>query len=223
MPYTVRVRTLETDKSRLSPHSRLLFDADSSLMDTQMAHPPGPGGAPRIDGVNKPVLNTLIARGKADPTIVRTLRCRTVAQGRLGQLNYIRDLPPQPVMEDKPMGLLGEAVAPNASEALLSAFGSCLAVGIHANALAQGIPIRALEVDLAADINTTAVWGTGDLNPKSIGFETIHVSVRIEADASRKALDTLVKHAVLWSPVSNTLHNPVHLDVMLASASATEA
>jgi uncharacterized OsmC-like protein len=163
------------------------------------------------------------ARSKADPTTVRTLRCRTVAQGHLRQLNYIRDLPPQRVMEDEPTGLFGEAIAPNASEALLSAFGSCLAVGIHANALAQGIPIRALEVDLAADINTTAIWGMGDLNPKAIGFETIRVSVRIEADASPMALEALVKHTVLWSPVANTLHNPVHLDVMLAPASTPDA
>ena len=192
-------------------------------MDTQMAHPPGPGGAPRLDGVTKPALDVMRARGKADPTTVRTLRCRTVAQGHLRQLNYIRDLPPQPVMEDEPTGLLGETIAPNASEALLAAFGSCLAVGIHANALAQRISIRALEVDLAADINTTAIWGMGDLNPKAIGFETIRVSVRIEADASPMVLEALVKHTVLWSPVANTLHNPVHLDVLLTPASATDA
>lgn len=183
-----------------------------------MAQPPPPSGGPPPTGLDKRTVDALAAQGKADPNAVRTLRCRTVAQGRLSQLNYIRDLPPQSVMEDEPAGLLGEALAPNASEALLAAFGSCLAVGIHANALAQGIPIRSLEVDLVADINTTAVWGTGDLNPKTIGFEAIRVSVRIDAEVSRKALDALVKHAVLWSPVANTLHNPVQLDVTLAAS-----
>lgn len=179
---------------------------------TQPISPPVNG---RPASADKPAVDSLIARGAADPSAVRTLRCRTVAQGRLSQLNYIRNLPPQAVMEDEPSGILGESFAPNASEALLAAFGSCVAVGIHANALAQGIPISALEVDLAADINTTAVWGTGDLNPKTIGFETIHVSVRLTADAPRPVLDALVKHVVLWSPVANTLHNPVHLDVTL--------
>lgn len=180
-----------------------------------MAQPPPPFGAPPPTGLDKRSVDAMATQGKADPNAVRTLRCRTVAQGRLSQLNYIRDLPPQSVMEDEPAGLLGEALAPNASEALLAAFGSCLAVGIHANALAQGIPIRSLEVDLDADINTTAVWGTGDLNPKTVGFEAIRVSVLIDADASSNALDALVKHAVLWSPVANTLHNPVHLEVAL--------
>lgn len=187
-----------------------------------MAKAPSPGGSPPISP-DKPGLEAMAAEGKAHPDSVRTLRCRTVAQGRLSQLNYIRNLPPQSVMEDEPAGLLGEALAPNASEALLAAFGSCLAVGIHANALAQGIPIRALEVDLDADINTTAVWGTGDLNPKTIGFDAIRVAVLIDADAPRKALDALIKHAVLWSPVANTLHNPVHLDVTLGPSPTAAA
>ena len=155
-----------------------------------------------------------IARGK----LPATLRCRTVATGHFHQLNYIRSLPPQPVVEDEPEGLLAEDIAPNASEALLAAFGSCLAVGIHANAIARRIPIRRLELELEADLNTTAVWGTGDIDPKPIGFEAVRVSVRLDADASREALDALIKHATLWSPVANTLHNPVHLDVVLTQA-----
>ena len=87
-------------------------------------------------------------------------------KGRFQQLNYIRNLPAQQVMENEPEGLLAEATAPNASEALLAAFGSCLAVGIHANAVAQGLPIQSLELELEADINATSVWGAGDLQPK---------------------------------------------------------
>ena len=178
--------------------------------------PENPAPAP----VDKRALDVVVAKAKADPAAVRTLRCRTVAQGRLHQLNYIRNLPPQQVMEDEPEGLLGESVAPNASEALLAALGSCLAIGIHANALAQGIPIRSLELNVEADINMTSVWGSGDLQPKTIGFETIRVAVRMDADASRKALAALIRHTVLWSPVANTLHNPVHLDVALTAAVA---
>lgn len=163
-------------------------------------------------------LEGLIAKGATDPSAVRTLRCRTVARGRFSQLNYIRDLPPQPVMEDEPAGLSVDSIAPNASEALLAAFGSCLAVGIHANAIVQGIPLQSLELELAADLNSTAVWGAGDLTPKTIGFGAIRVSVRIEADAPRAVLEALVRHATLWSPVANTLHNPVHLDVVLEPA-----
>jgi hypothetical protein len=74
-------------------------------------------------------------------------------------------------VEDKPEGLLAEDIAPNASEALLAAFGSCLALGIHANAIARRISVQRLELELEADINTPAVWGSGNIDPKPIGFE----------------------------------------------------
>ena len=62
------------------------------------------------------------------------------------------------------------------------------------------------------------LWGAGNLNPHTIGFEAISVVVRMDADAPRTTLEALVRHATLWSPVANTLHNPVHLDVTLESA-----
>lgn len=43
------------------------------------------------------------------------------------------------------------------------------------------------------------------------------------ADAPREALRALVAHAVLWSPVVNTLHGPVHIDVGLAEADLLRA
>jgi hypothetical protein len=148
----------------------------------------------------------------------RTLRCRTVATGQFHQLNYIRDLPPQPVQEAAAGSLLAEALAPSASEALLAALGSCLAVGIHAHAVAQRIPVRALELTLEATIHTGTAWVPGGPQPGPIGFESVRVLVQLDADAPRPALVALVDHALLWSPVANTLHNPVHLDVLLAGA-----
>ena len=154
-------------------------------------------------------------------TATRTLRCRTVAKGRLRQVNYIRDLAPQPVIETEPDSLLNEEEAPNPSEALLAAFGSCLAIGIHARALMQRIPIRALELDLDADVKTLATAVTADGDAEPLGFEVVRVSVNIQADAPDEVLDALVKHATLWSPVANTLHNPVHLDVVLRASTAS--
>ena len=53
--------------------------------------------------------------------------------------------------------------------------------------------------------------------PKPVGFGAIRVVVHIDADASAEAIRALVAHAVLWSPIANTLHDPVHLDVSLES------
>jgi uncharacterized OsmC-like protein len=159
-------------------------------------------------------LADLIAKGKADPTVIKTLKCKTVAEGRFRHLNFIRTLPPYVV--DEPPGLLGDDTAPNPSEASLAALGSCLAVGIHANAVARGITVYRLEIELEGDLNITAVWGTGDLSEKPVGFTDVRAKVNFEADRPREELDALVAHARAWSPVANTFSRPVNLEVTLA-------
>jgi len=164
-----------------------------------------------LEPIDRAGLEALIAKGKADPGAIKTLKCKTIAEGRFRHLNMIRDLPPYIV--DEPPGLLGDDTAPNPSEASLAALGSCLAVGIHANAVAQGIVIQSLALDLEADINITAVWGTGDVSPKPVGFDAVRVQVHLQADAPQGRIDALIAHAARWSPVANTFTKPVALDV----------
>lgn len=78
--------------------------------------------------------------------------------------------------------------------------------------------MRSLEVDVEADMAASLMWDVRGQGPGAMGFETIRVAVRMEADASPEALRALIAHAVLWSPVANTLHGPVSLDVALAGA-----
>jgi uncharacterized OsmC-like protein len=167
-----------------------------------------------LQPIDKEGLDGLIAKGKANPAAIRTLKCRTVAEGRFRHLNMIRTLPAHVI--DEPPGLLGDDTAPNPSEASLAALGSCLAVGIHANAVARNITIRSLELELEADINITAVWGTGDTSPKPVGFDAVRVKVHLDADAPKAELDALIAHATQWSPVANTFTKPVALDVASA-------
>ncbi len=161
--------------------------------------------------IDKTGLDGLIAKGRENPQAVRTLKCRTIAEGRFRHLNMIRTLPAHVI--DEPPGLLGDDTAPNPSEASLAALGSCLAVGIHANAVARNITVRSLELELEADINITAVWGTGDTSPKPVGFDAVRVKVHLDADAPKAELDALIAHATQWSPVANTFTKPVALTV----------
>ena len=161
--------------------------------------------------IDKGGLDELIAKGRANPQAIKTLKCKTIAEGRFRHLNMIRDLPPYIV--DEPPGLLGDDTAPNPSEASLAALGSCLAVGIHANAVSQGIVIQSLEIELEADINITAVWGTGDTSPKPVGFDAVRAKVHLVSDAPKATTDALIAHATRWSPVANTFMKPVGVDV----------
>src|SRR3954469_25211085 len=164
--------------------------------------------------IDKNGLEQLIANGKANPQVIKTLKCKTVAEGKFRHANYIRNLPAYIV--DEPPGLLGDDTAPNPSEASLAALGSCLAVGIHANAVARGITVFRLEIELEGDLNITGVWGTGDLSDKPVGFTDVRAKVVFEADRPRAELEALIAHARVWSPVANTFTRPVNLDVSLA-------
>lgn len=156
-------------------------------------------------------LEKLIEAGKANPKAVKTLKCKTVAEGRFRHLNYVRNL--EPYIVDEPPGLLGDDTAPNPSEASLAALGSCLAVGLHANAVHRGWKVQKLELELEGDLNITAVWGTGDTSDKPVGFTDVRVNVTMECDAPKADVDALIAHVTKWSPVANTFIRPVNMVV----------
>ncbi len=162
--------------------------------------------------IDKGGLDALIEKGKENPQAIKTLKCKTVAEGRFRHLNYIRDLPAYVV--DEPPALLGDDTAPNPSEASLAALGSCLAVGIHANAVHRGITIDKLELELEGDLNITAVWGCGDVSEKPVGFTDVRVNVTLESDAPDDVVEELLAHVKAWSPVANTYTRPVNLEVV---------
>lgn len=170
---------------------------------------------PELEGGLKPIdregLMKLIESGKANPKAIKTLKCKTVAEGRFRHLNYIRNL--EPYIVDEPPGLLGDDTAPNPSEATLAALGSCIAVGLHANAVARGWKVQKLELGLEGDLNITAVWGTGDLSDKPVGFTDVRVTVDMVCDGVAKdEIEALVTHVLKWSPVTNTFTRPVNLE-----------
>ncbi len=150
----------------------------------------------------------------------RTLRCRTVSSGALQHLSYVRNLPPLRVEERVGPATDGAAMTP--SETLLAALGSCLAARIHAGAVTGSISVQSLELEIEVDVEKSPFWGTPGEDAKSVGFESIRVTVHFEADAPEEALRSLISHALMWSPVANTLHGPVHLDMTLGRTSAAD-
>lgn len=164
--------------------------------------------------ISKEGLEKLATNAKANPDVVKSLKVKTVCEGQFRNLTYVRDLPAHVI--DEPPSLLGQDTAPNPSEAVLACLGSCLSVGIHANAVMRGITLTKLELELEGDINITGVWGIGDLSDKRLGFTDVRVKVELDGDASRQELEELVAHANIWSPVANTLRLPVNMDVTLA-------
>ncbi len=141
------------------------------------------------------------------------LRCRTVVSSRYRQTNHVRAL--APIAVEEPFGSDAALDVATPSETLLMALGSCLGARIHANAASGSIQVRSLELEVEVDVKPGTMWEPRGTEPGAVGFETIRIVVHMEANASPAALRALISHALLWSPVANTLYGPVHLDIAL--------
>jgi organic hydroperoxide reductase OsmC/OhrA len=49
-----------------------------------------------------------------------------------------------------------------------------------------------------------------------MGFQAIRVKVVVEGDATREVLDEIVQQANAYSPVANSLRNPIPFTISLA-------
>ena len=159
--------------------------------------------------INLEGLKELQVKSKNTTNPIKTLKCRTVAVEKYRHENYIRDLDVHII--DEPHVLLGDDTAPNPSEAVLAALGSCIAVGIQANLVNRGINFTKIELKLEGDIDISAVWGTGELTEKTIGFTSIRVKVDLESDLDKKQRDELIEYVLNFSPVTGSLRNPVEV------------
>ena len=154
--------------------------------------------------------------GRDNPERKGINKVHTVMQGQFRSWSFVGTH--NPVVVDEPLHLFGENTVPAPGEIALSALGGCLSVGITAVATERQVRLSRLEVFLEADIGNSAAWGAGgaDRKPAQMGFQEIRVKVVIEGDASREELDDIVKTANYYSPVANTMRNPVPFSIARA-------
>lgn len=167
--------------------------------------------------IDRDGLLAFAAKGRANPQALGTNRVHTVTEGQYRTLSYVGEH--APVVVDEPLHLLGQNTAPAPGEIVLSGLGGCLAVGITAVATWKQVHLSRLELFLEGDIGNSAAWGAGgDLEkaPAAMGFQAIRVRVVIEGDASREELDAIVEQANAYSPVANSLRNPIPFTLAIA-------
>ena len=155
-------------------------------------------------------------KGRNNPQSRGTNKVHTVMQGQYRSLSQVGQH--SPVVVDEPLHLFGEDTAPAPGEIVLSGLGGCLAVGITAVATWKQVKLSKLELFLEGDIGNPAAWGAGgaEMAPPQMGFQAIRVKVVLEGDASREQLDEIVRHANMYSPVANSMRNPIGFEIGLA-------
>jgi uncharacterized OsmC-like protein len=155
-------------------------------------------------------------KGRNNPAARGTNKVHTVVDGQYRTLSYVGHH--APVVVDEPLHLFGQDTAPAPGEIALSGLGGCLAVGITAVATWKQVALSKLEIFLEGDIGNPAAWGAGGatMEPAQMGFQAIRVKVVIEGDAPREVLDEIVQQANTYSPVANTMRNPIPFQIALA-------
>lgn len=157
------------------------------------------------------------AGGKANPARRGTNKVHTVMEGQYRSLSYVGEK--HCVVVDEPLHLFGQDTAPAPGEIVLSGLGGCIAVGVTAVATWKGVKLTKLEVFLEGDIGNPAAWGAGgalEMTPPQMGFQAVRVKVLVEGDAPREVLEEIVQHANFYSPVANTIRNPVPFTISMA-------
>ena len=166
--------------------------------------------------IDRDGLMAFAEKGRNNPASRGTNKVHTVVDGQYRTLSYAGNH--APVVVDEPPHLFGQDTAPAPGEIVLSALGGCLAVGITAVATWKQVRLSKLELFLEGDIGNPAAWGAGGAlkAPAEMGFQAIRVKVEIEGDAPREVLDEIVQHANVYSPVANSMRNPIPFAISLA-------
>ncbi len=115
--------------------------------------------------------------------------------------------------EDEHQVLLGEDKGPNPVEYLLTGLIGCLTSALVYHAAAKGIEIRGVKSRLEGDIDLRGFLGLSD--DVKVGYESIRVYFKIDADISDDRKEELIRMARKYSPVFNTVTNPTPVTVEL--------
>ena len=101
------------------------------------------------------------------------------------------------LMTDMPEGAGGNASAPTPGVYGRAALGGCLAIAYKMYAAKMNIVIDALEVEVQADFDDGALFGTSDVPP---GYLEVRYTVTVESDATREELIKFIDETDRHSP-----------------------
>jgi len=114
---------------------------------------------------------------------------------------------------DEPPLLLGQDIGPNPVEYALTALAACVTTALVYHAAAKGIKLNSVEARLEGDIDLRGFLGISDDVRR--GYENIRIYYKIDADVPDDQLEELVQMGTKYSPVFDTITNPVNVTAQL--------
>jgi uncharacterized OsmC-like protein len=120
------------------------------------------------------------------------------------------------IFMDEPPELGGRDGAPSPLDLILAAQGGCLNYMTFYIGKEMGIEVRGTEIAIKASLDPAKFAGT-DRSVRA-GYQGIHVTIKVDADATPERLEKLRSEVEARCPVSdNIIHpTPVHVELLAA-------
>lgn len=116
---------------------------------------------------------------------------------------------------DEPKSLGGGGTAPNPVGYLMTAIGSCTAIGLSYWSDILEIPFDSAQVLVEGDIALGAAYGVGD--DVSPSFSEVRLEIRVGGPESMDRYEELVATANAHSPLLETLARPIPVSTKVSS------
>lgn len=107
---------------------------------------------------------------------------------------------------DEPSTYGGSDLGATPQELLLAGIGNCLAATYIGGLSAVGVKVNSLTLNVSGRVNFRAAFGVEEGHP---GFESIHVSVFIDADETAENINSLLNKLLPTAPIPDTIMRPV--------------
>jgi putative redox protein len=118
------------------------------------------------------------------------------------------------VTVDEPASLGGTDKGPNPVELVLAALGTCQEITYRAYAVALGIPLDGVRVELEGDLDLRGFFAVDDsVRP---GYQGIRGTVHLTSSATPEALEQLRQVVNAHCPVLDIIANPVPVRLEIA-------
>jgi len=114
---------------------------------------------------------------------------------------------------DEPTALGGTNDGPNPVEYLIGAWAGCLNVVVHTVAEERGIDLDNVEIEIQGTLDPRKFLGAAD--DVRAGYQELGVTINVESDADRDALDALSETVEERCPVGDNIGNPTPTDVSI--------